>query len=661
LFGVAPLLHHVVMSEIAAEGSTFATRDVGYAVDTKDVHFMPVDIKEGPDGALYVADWYDDQCNHYRNHEGKIDKSTGRVYRLTAADAKPRKAADLSSLSSRELVELLGDTNQWRRQTALRLLADRRDATVAPVLAKQLFEREDQLALESLWALNLCGGLDDAIALLALGHVNPQVRLWTVRLLGDGGKVSRDVAARFVRMAGEESNVEVCCQLACSARRLPAADCLAILRGLIKSQKADDSRLPLLIWWGIEANVASEPGAVVDLLREPAIWQRPVVQKTVAERFMRRFAATGQRKDLLVCAELLRLAPDDAGVKRLMSGFEAAYAGRPMANLPDELAAALERFAGASVVLGLRQRRAGALEEALKTLADEQADKSKQLQYVQILGEVSQPECVPTLIQLATKSPDNALQAGALRSLSRYDDSKIVAAVINAYGGMTEDVRSAAAALLTCRATWARSLLEAVEGERIQKAWLPLDIVQRMTLLSDPAIVAKVQKHWPEVKPATNEELKREIDRIAGVLQSGVGKPKAGKALFMTQCGKCHTLFGQGGQVGPDLTSFKRDDLAVMLLSIVHPNAEIREGFNTYRVTTDDGRTISGTLAEQDSQTVTLKSAEGALVSIRRSEIDGTLSVSRQSMMPEGLLKDYSDQQLRDLFGYLRMTQPVID
>jgi putative heme-binding domain-containing protein len=92
----------------------------------------------------------------------------------------------------------------------------------------------------------------------------------------------------------------------------------------------------------------------------------------------------------------------------------------------------------------------------------------------------------------------------------------------------------------------------------------------------------------------------------------------------------------------------------------VNPSAEIREGFNTYRVTTADGRVISGTLAEHDSQIVTLRSPEGALISIPRDEID-EIAASAQSMMPEGLLKDYTDQQLRDLFGYLRMTQPVID
>jgi putative heme-binding domain-containing protein len=97
-----------------------------------------------------------------------------------------------------------------------------------------------------------------------------------------------------------------------------------------------------------------------------------------------------------------------------------------------------------------------------------------------------------------------------------------------------------------------------------------------------------------------------------------------------------------------------------MLLSIIQPSAEIREGYNTYLVITTDGRALTGTLAEQDSQTVTLKTADNTIVTLPRTEIE-EMEVSKQSIMPEGQLKNYSDKQLRDLFAYLRMTQPVID
>ena len=97
LFGVAPLLNHVVMSEARPDGSSFRTRDVGLAVSSSDPWFRPVDIKLGPDGALYIADWYDRQVNHYRNHEGQIDPASGRIYRLRRDGARTSRASPKTS------------------------------------------------------------------------------------------------------------------------------------------------------------------------------------------------------------------------------------------------------------------------------------------------------------------------------------------------------------------------------------------------------------------------------------------------------------------------------------------------------------------------------------------------------------------------------------
>jgi putative heme-binding domain-containing protein len=660
LFGVAPLLHHVVMSKLEPDGSTFRTHDVGLAAATKDPHFIPVDIKQGPDGALYVADWYDEQCNHYRNHEGQLDKSTGRIYRLRAANSPSYKPEDFSKLTSLELVERLKNPNKWQRQTALRLLADRHDEAVAPLLTQQLTDERGQLALESLWALNLVGRLDESTRLAALNHANPQVRLWTVRLMCDMGNASATESKRLFALAREENDPEVCCQIACSARRLPAKVCLAIVRNLLERQNADDARLPLLVWWAIEAKVAFDPSAVADLFRDPAIWRTPIVKRDITERIMRRFAATRHRKDLVICADLLNLAPTPDDVKRLMTGFEAAYAGQSLPDLPNELAAALQKHNGTSIVVGLRRGSPGALEEALSFLQDEHADRSKQLQYLQVLGEVSQPGCVPTLLALATSSSDNGLQAAALRSLSRYDDARIPPAVISSFPKMSDDVRAASATLLASRANWTLTMLHAIESRQISKSWISPDLVQRMSIFSNSDVHVLVRKLWPDVQTITPDDLKKEIQRIAGVLPLGIGHPKSGKAMFSEQCSKCHKLFGEGGEVGPDLTSFNRADINAMLLSIVHPSAEIREGYNGYVVITIDGRSLTGTLADQDPQTVTLHTPDGASLPIPRSEID-EMTVSKSSLMPDGLLKSYSDEQLRDLFAYLRMTQPLID
>ena len=662
LFAINPLYHSVVVADIKPLGSTFATHDVGDVVKTDDRHFIPVDIKLGPEGALYVADWYDEQCTHSKTEDsGQIDRATGRIYRISARRSPSSKPENMACLSPAQLIARLDEPNRWRRQTALRLLFDRRDASLIDPLRRRLFASRGQAALEALWALNACGGFDEATALAALAHVEPQVRLWTVRLACDSRHISSPLAGQLAGLARAETNVEVRSQLACSARRLPTDPALAIVRGgLEHAEDADDPRLPLELWWAIEAQVADSPDLVLDFVREGAVWDLPIFRQHLSERLMRRFAATGVRNDLVRCAELLKLAPGSEHVERLMAGFEAAYVGRPLTNLPAELTAAMARFQGQSTLLGLREGKPAAVTEALALLENPKADKSKQLRYLQALGEVSQPTAVPTLIKLATASTDGSLQTAALNALVRYDDPSIALAVLDHYRDMTADVQAAADGLLSSRAAWAAAFLTAIESGRIEANRVPLDVAERLSRFHDERIAALARKLWPELKPRTSDELRGEIARVAAALQSGVGNPKAGRQLFRAQCGKCHTLFGEGGKVGPDLTAYKRDEIDLMLLSVINPNAEIREGFQTRLVTTSDGRLLSGVLVEQDPQVVVLRSVEGVLIAIARDEIE-EMAVAPQSMMPAGLLKQSSDQELRDLFGYLRMTQPVVD
>ena len=169
-------------------------------------------------------------------------------------------------------------------------------------------------------------------------------------------------------------------------------------------------------------------------------------------------------------------------------------------------------------------------------------------------------------------------------------------------------------------------------------------------------------------KPPAYDE--QEIDRLVAYVASlGSGPPipdidpadgdlAEGQQLYAANCGKCHQLFADGGKVGPDLTGYKRDDVRGMLLSVVNPSAEIREGFENYIVRTADGRTLTGLIVDQDSNVVVLRGADGQNVSLARDDVEG-LRASRQSLMPDGQLKPMSEQQIRDLFAYLRSTQPL--
>src|SRR5262249_19040774 len=156
--------------------------------------------------------WYDRQVNHYRNHEGQIDPASGRIYRLRAKGTRPpHRAEDLAALDPTRLIDRLADPNKWTRQTVLRLIGDRKDRSIAAELRRRILDAAipGPLALESLWALNLVGGLDEATAREALGHPEPHVRLWTARLLCDGHRVTEALARTMVIRAATESDAQV--------------------------------------------------------------------------------------------------------------------------------------------------------------------------------------------------------------------------------------------------------------------------------------------------------------------------------------------------------------------------------------------------------------------------------------------------------------------
>lgn len=661
LFGVAPLLNYVVESEMTAEGSTFKTRDVAFPIQSADPWFRPVDIKLGPDGALYVADWYDNQVAHLRSAEGQFDKSNGRIYRLQARGAKPQRLEDLGALTTAQLVERLRSDNRWIRQTALRLLGDRRDPAAIPLLKEELARRQTgQLALESLWALNLSGGLDEAAVIEGLDHPDPHVRLWTVRLACDDGRASSRIVAKMATLARGEPSIEVRAQLACSARRLPVADDLAIVKELLQhAEDADDPRQPLLLWWAIEAKCDQDRDAVLSFFTRLGIWELPLVDRHLASRLMRRFAASGTRKDLLTCARLFALAPSKKSAGRLMTGFEEAFQGRSLTGLPAELIAALSNAGGGSLPLRIRQGVPQAIQEGVAAIADAKRPPAERVGIVRLFGEIRDPSALMPLLKIAgATKEDLELRHAAMTSLAAYDDPQVATTLLSAFPELPKDLRRVALSVLVTRVGWTRQLLNAVAARRLAAKDVPTDIVLKILLHLDSAVGDAVYQHWGTIEGATTDEMRKQVTKLGRVIRSGTGDPYAGHALFQQSCAKCHQLFGQGGQIGPDLTSYKRDDIDRMLLNIVNPNAEIREGFENRMVITNDGRTLTGFLVDQDNQVIVLRNTEGQTTTIPRSNIDELLVQSR-SLMPERLLQMLSDQQVCDLFAYLRSTQPL--
>ena len=453
------------------------------------------------------------------------------------------------------------------------------------------------------------------------------------------------------------------CQIASTARRLPARQALPLIAALVR-RDADtaDPFIPLLCWFTIESFCDTDRAAVLGMFKiatdAGSPWNSTLAKQHLLPRLMRRFATRATRADLLVCTELLNAAPTDEHRKLLLTAFEESFHGLTLPLLPDELIAALAKSGSNSLLLGIRRGDTESVRQALAIINDAKARREDRLHYIRILGEVRHPEALPALLALAADDGDIDLRKAALASLSRYDDAAIGANIAAVYAKLPATLRPAAQSLLTSRASWSLAFLKLVEAGEAKPASVPTDAVARLRKHTDKSVVELTRKLFPPPITLLRADTRAAMEKLQQILKAGPGSPYAGEPIFAERCAGCHQLFHKGGRIGPNLTPYQRDDPGTMLPSILDPSAEIREGFVNYLVETRDGRTLSGFIADQDANVVVVRGFDGADLPLTREEIR-EMSPSGASLMPEGLLDGLTDQQLRDFFAYLRIPQPI--
>ena len=371
-----PLSNALYWHRLDAKGSSFSARRGGDFLIGNDTWFRPIDALTGPDGSVYVADWVDKRINHVDPRDN-WDKTNGRIFKVEYTGTKPATVLPLGDKTSLDLVGLLSHPNSWVTGEARRLLAERRDPTVIPLLRKFIADNRDQLALEALWALYVSGGFDTDFAFEALGHPNEDVRAWTVRLLGDAGKVSGDMRKRLGVLARYDTSVRVRSQLASTAKRLPAVDGLWIVRELLRrSEDVTDPHIPLLLWWAVEDKAIADREQTLNLLAAQETWKLPLVRGVLIERLARRYMAEGGEGDLAACARLLDGAPGAEDTALVLSGMEKALEGRRLDKVPVVLEKRLDELGAKNPAnltllrLSLRLGSAEAYQRALKLAGD---------------------------------------------------------------------------------------------------------------------------------------------------------------------------------------------------------------------------------------------------------------------------------------------------
>ena len=686
------LTSRVMASKVARDTSSFQTADIETSVLSSNRWFRPVDMKTGPDGAIYFADWCDSRLSHLDPRD-TWDKESGRIYRLSATGAKVGWAKmDFAKLSGDELIQLLSHPNKWHRQTALRVLWDRGDKALVPRLREAVWSGEvisrgvisaksdgprpsvallktfslitNHFALEAFWALNASGGFDDAFALQTLHHPNEMIRYWTIRLLGDRKRVTPQQQAALLATAKSEPVAEVRAQLASSITRLPGKDALPITRELLlHAEDVGDKHIPLLLWWAVESKCATDRDAILRMLEDSTFWHAPLVQKFIIARLGQRFTAERTEANLETAAKLFALAPSPADADELIKGMEAGLQGDAVKSVP---AALQKRVADlwasraptpTLISFAVRLGHAPAAQAALARISDAKVPEADRRKTITLLAERRVDAAVPAFLKLLRFEKGDALRLDLINALQRFASPDIASELLDLYPGFSGKLRDTAQAALASRPDWSRRLLAAVDEGQLKKEQISIANLLAITAFKDAASDAFIKKHWGRLTKSS-EEKEAQIAKVRKLLAGAKGDAKAGQEIYKLACAVCHTFNKEGGKIGPDLTGYERDNLDFILPAIVDPSLAIREEYIAFNITTTDAQTLTGLVTELTKTSVTLLDIAGNKAVLSRTNIK-TMQASHTSLMPEGLLDAMTEQQVKDLFAYFMAGAPV--
>lgn len=261
---------------------------------------------------------------------------------------------------------------------------------------------------------------------------------------------------------------------------------------------------------------------------------------------------------------------------------------------------------------------------------------------------------------LAGKKNPLALRTTVLAALGRSDAAEVGKVVLGGYPRYEPELQPKAIELLTQRVAWSKALLEAIGAGKIPASALNANHVARLQASPDAELKELVAAKWGTIRTERNPQREQVVAEMREFLSKQRGNAEQGAAVFQKVCGQCHKIHGQGQDVGPDITANGRASYEQLLSNVFDPSLVIGAAYQARQVVTDEGRVLTGLVTEENEQRVVLKIQGGKVETIARDEIE-EMTVSPLSLMPEGLEKQISPEELADLFAYLVLDRPPSD
>ncbi len=683
-FVAEPTGHLVAQCLLDKQGSNFVTHDRFNLLSSSDEWTSPIVAEVGPDGAVWVLDWYNYIVQHnptppgFQTGKGNAyetplrDKKHGRIYRIINEGTKLSPKFDLDKATPKDLVTALKHDNMfWRMQAQWRIV-ERGKNDALPALAELAASAEtdengeNPSAIHALWAMRGLGAFEKSDAKTT-------------------GLLERDLksASAGVRRAA----LNVLPRNEDSVRAILKANLLTDREPLVR-------RAALLVL--SEMPPSKEAGiAIHELLMSPANdkdrWI-PVAATCAAARHTAGFLAAtltaksntdAVRRTARIVAEHYARAGDDSDLSGLLSALknaesasvdlflEGLAAGWPRNKTPkldeatrEALVAAMPRLGSNGqlhlATLAGRWGMAPRFEKALaglrKTLlaivGDEKKSEQDRIESAQRLAQM-QPnrDVLQSLLAEVSPKASPTLSAGILDAAGLATSPDVAAVLLEHWNQFTPRLRQKAVAILLGRPEWSRALLDGMEKGTVPAADLSLDQSQQLTQHPDKKLADRARTILARGGRLPSPDRKKVLDEYMPLVDK-TGDARKGFEVFKSICAKCHRHGDTGETIAPNLTGFNVHPKSKIIQKVLDPNSSVEGNFRQYTVTTKAGRVLNGLLASETKTALEIVDTEAKRHTVLRDDID-EMTASNRTIMPEGFEKQLSKDDICNLLEFL--------